>query len=769
MNCPLRIFFLLFFVSVSYLSDAQTAIGQWRSHLPLNKGRFVESQNDKIICAAADGIFIYHTADNSLELLTKVNSLSDVGIGFMRYNAAAGILLVYYENGNLDLITGSGTINISDIKRKNIIGSKKVNDVMFSGNIAYLSADFGLIKLDLIKAEIKETYQMSYTGSPNKVYGAATDGALLYAATDSGVFAAPIQSPALNFLGSWTQILAPQPGIVYKNIIRYGSRLLVNYRSGPDDRLYEYNGSSWSITNAGQYDGRTLRQSAGKLIFTGTYGVKVFDENLNEMLQLSFPGEVNNMRDALADDNLTVWIADNEKGLVKAMNSQTYSAIVPDGPQSAMSAEIEIVDDVLWVCHSERGRKWNTTYSKDGFSRFKDGQWTTFNSKTVSSTIASLDTFFDPMSVAVDRRNPEHLFIGSKVVGVLEFENGSIKNFFNEQNSSLQVPVGNPGVCEIGDMAFDSNNNLWVVNSAPAPLSVYKTDGTWQSFSFPGAITGNIFAGELLIDSYNQKWADFNESGILVFDETRPPGSTRFRFLSSGTGTGGLPSADVRCMAEDQQGQIWVGTAKGVAVYYSPGSVLEGGINADAQQVLIYADGSYQYLLETEVVTAIAIDGANRKWFGTENSGVFLISADGTEELLRFNTSNSPLPSNNITALGINQKSGEVYIGTDKGMMSYRSDATLGKEFCDNTYAFPNPVRPGYEGPIAIYGLVNNGRFKITDISGTLVYENNALGGQAIWNGKNFEGRKVKSGVYLIFSTDAEGKNTCITKLLLLN
>lgn len=765
----LRIFLFLILIAAHNISSAQTAIGQWRSHLPLNKGRFVDRQNDKIISAAADGIFIYNTSDNSLEILSKVNSLSDVGISFMRYNASKDVLVVYYENGNLDLISGAGTVNISDIKRKNIIGSKKVNDIQFAGNFAYLSADFGLIKLDIVKNEIKETYQMTFTGSINKIYGTATDGNLLYAATDSGVYSAPINSPNLNFLGSWTQILAPQSGTVYRNIIWYSNRLLVNYRSGPDDRLYEYNGSTWNNTGLGNYDGRTLRQSAGKLVFTGTYNVKVIDQSLQEIFQINIPGEVENMRDALTDDNLTVWIADSEKGLVRAVNSQQYSAIVPNGPKSAMSAEIEIVNDVLWVCHSERGRKWNTTYSKDGFSRFKDEQWTTFNSKTVTSSIASLDTFFDPMSIAVDKRNSEHLFIGSKVVGVLEFENGNVKSFFNEQNSSLQVPTGNPGVCEIGDMAFDSNNNLWVVNSAPAPLSVYKTDGSWQSFSFPGALTGNIFAGELLIDSYNQKWADFNESGILVFDDSKPAGSTRFRLLTSGTGTGGLPSADVRCLAEDQQGQIWVGTAKGVAVYYSPGSVLQGGISADAQQVLIYADGSYQYLLETEVVSAIAIDGANRKWFGTENSGVFLVSADGTEELLRLNMSNSPLPSNNITALGINQKTGEVFIGTDRGMMSYRSDATLGKEFCDNTYAYPNPVRPGYEGPIAITGLVNNGRFKITDVSGTLVYEANALGGQAIWYGKNFEGQKVKSGVYLIFSSDAEGKNTCITKVLLMN
>ncbi|MCC6384332.1 MAG: hypothetical protein IT241_04155 [Bacteroidia bacterium] len=761
---------ILFIFVTAFCTAAygQIPIGQWRSHLPLNRGLFTDQNGDNIYCAAENGICLYHTADKSLEILTKVNSLSDVNIGFMRYYPSRKTLVVYYENGNLDLISESGTTNISDIKRKNIIGSKKVNEITFYDRYAMLSTDFGLLQVDLDRAEIKEAYQMSFTGSVNKVYSCTYDGLTLYAATDSGVYSAPANSPNLNFLGVWTQILAPQPGTYYKNIIWFTGHLLVNFRSGSDDMLYEYTAGNWVNTNKGIYAGQTLRLSNGNLVFAGSYNIKIFDNNLIEIGQVAIGASVSNIRDALFADGIT-WIADHEEGLVRAESSLQFSFIVPNGPLSPLSSEIEIQDDILWVSHGPRGRKWSSVYQREGFSEFKDNSWSTFNPKTVSSPLLNLDTFFDPGSVAIFPGQAERVFVSSRIMGVLEFENRAVTNYWNAYNSSLQFPTGNPGVTEIGDMAFDQNKNLWIANTASSPLSVYKTDGSWQAFSFPGQVSGQLSAGEMLIDASGRKWVDYNETGILVFDDSRPLGTTRYRLLTSTIGAGGLPSSDVRAMAEDQSGQIWIGTGKGVAVFYSPGSVLEDNVNFDAQQILIYADGSYQYLLETEVVTAIAIDGANRKWFGTENAGVFLVSADGTNELLRFNTSNSPLPSNNITALAINHHTGEVFIGTEKGIVSYRSDATLGKEYCDHTYAFPNPVRPAYEGPIAITGLVNNGRVKITDISGTLVYETNALGGQAIWYGKNFHGEKVKSGVYLIFSSDQDGKNTCITKLLFMN
>jgi len=224
----------------------------------------------------------------------------------------------------------------------------------------------------------------------------------------------------------------------------------------------------------------------------------------------------------------------------------------------------------------------------------------------------------------------------------------------------------------------------------------------------------------------------------------------------------------VRAIVEDLDNEIWLGTGKGVAVIYSPSSVISSS-NFDAQQILIKQDGINQYLLESEVVTAIAVDGANRKWIGTESGGAFLMSPDGTSQLLNFNETNSPILSNYIITITIDQKTGEVFFGTNKGMISYKGDAIMSDGGCNNVLVYPNPVRENYDGPIAIKGLVPNGNVKITDVSGNLVYETKSNGTQAIWYGKNFEGSKAQTGVYLVFSSDDEGKNTCITKLLFIN
>lgn len=277
--------------------------------------------------------------------------------------------------------------------------------------------------------------------------------------------------------------------------------------------------------------------------------------------------------------------------------------------------------------------------------------------------------------------------------------------------------------------------------------------------------------GKITFDEFGKKWVIVNGSGIFVFDDNGTIDNTsddQFKKLTGDEKNGKLPSVDVRAIARDKEEALWVGTAKGVAVFYNPGAVFTNA-NFDAQQILIFQDGYYQYLLESEIVTAIAIDGANRKWFGTQNGGVFLMSPDGTKQLANFNISNSPILSNNILSIGINEKTGEVFFGTDKGIIAYRSDATEGSESCEGLKVFPNPVREYYDGPIAISGLAANANVKITDVSGSLVYETTANGGTATWYGKNFSGNRMQTGVYIVLASDAEGQNTCVSKIMLIH
>jgi len=329
---------------------------------------------------------------------------------------------------------------------------------------------------------------------------------------------------------------------------------------------------------------------------------------------------------------------------------------------------------------------------------------------------------------------------------------------------------------KVGGMAFDSENNMWVTNSgAENILSVRRSDGSsggsWESFNLGSSTTG-IDVRKIIVDSYDQKWmlprtTQSNSNYIIVFNEQNSPGD-QMRGLKSGPGNGNLPGTSVFAIAEDLEGEIWVGTDEGVAVFYSPQNILTDE-NTDAQQILVNFDGYTQYLLETEIVKAIAVDGSNKKWFGTERAGVFLLSADGTGQIHHFTEDNSPLFSNNITSLAINDLTGEVFIGTAKGLISYKGTATNGGDTNTNVYAYPNPVRPGYSGPIAIKGLVTDASVKITDIRGSVIYETLAEGGQAIWNGYSFDGRRANTGVYLVFITNSDGSEKMVTKILFVN
>ncbi len=379
----------------------------------------------------------------------------------------------------------------------------------------------------------------------------------------------------------------------------------------------------------------------------------------------------------------------------------------------------------------------------------------------------------DFMAEATDPEDGGHAYVGTWDDGVLEMRNGVVQTIFAQGNSSLQINpgFGSENVVQVAGLAFDAEGDLWVTNSnCNSPVSVRTAGGGWRSFS-PGAVlNNNTLLGDVLPSRENRlKWIIRPRgNGLLVFNDNgtlSEPGDDQYKVLNTAEGSGKLPSLDVYSMAEDLDGEIWVGTGKGVAVFYAPDAVFSGG-DFDCQQILIEQGGNVQILLETEAVSAIAVDGADRKWLGTQSSGVFLVSADGTEQLLHFTAEDSPLPSNTITSLAIDGETGEVFFGTDQGIVSYRGTATEGGLTNACAKVFPNPVRETYTGPIAITGLVRDSDVKITDVAGNLVYRTTSAGGQAIWPGTDMGGNRVSTGVYLVFASDPEGNTKCNTKVL---
>jgi ligand-binding sensor domain-containing protein len=227
--------------------------------------------------------------------------------------------------------------------------------------------------------------------------------------------------------------------------------------------------------------------------------------------------------------------------------------------------------------------------------------------------------------------------------------------------------------------------------------------------------------------------------------------------------------SSVISIAEDLEGNIWVGSDQGPLIYYNPEKVFDGDLNAFRIKIPRNdGTGLVDYLLKNETITSIVVDGANRKWLGTLNSGAYYLSPDGTILLRNFNEQNSPILSNTIVSMAADNKTGDVWFGTTKGIQSFRGDATTGEEKFTNVYSFPNPVREDFTGNVTITGLMRDSQIRITDISGNLVYETVSDGGQASWDLKTYNGKHVATGVYLIFCASNDGTQSVVTKMLVI-
>ncbi len=762
----------VFGLSIQPLLAQEVGIGEWRDHLPYRKVISIAKAGDKIYAATPYSLFYYDQSDNSLNRLNKINGLSDVGISQIAYQEELNTLVIAYTNANIDLIRDGKITNLSDIKRKPILGNKAINRITFIGTRAYLSCGFGIVVLDIQNEEFPEPiYYIGDQGSSINVNDLAynPEDSLIYAATDVGIYHANYFSLNLANFAEWKRDSDPLlPVGPFNFIASLNNRIYIN-KKGPSystDALYVKVDGEWQrFDETNTSDRSCLKVFNNKLVVCNILTIDIFnaDGTFNSRLYSYNPGNIF-PKDALIDADNNIWIGDEFEGLTKISESGTEKFLL-DGPDFPDVYAMSSGGEDVWIVPGGRNSSFGQLYRKARFTGFVDGKWKTIDNKQDEF----LNNYRDILGVCVDPSNNKRIYLGTWGYGLLEYVDGVFSQRFTSENSSLEGSTLSTEWIGIGGLAFDSDNNLWVTNSSAASvLSVKHPDGTWKAFNLGGPATG-VDVGRIMVDNSNQKWMMPRDHALLVFNDynTEETSDDKLKKLTSAAGSGNLPGSFIQCMATDRDGLVWIGSNEGVAVIYSPDNVFSGQ-NFDAQRILIDQDGQGQYLLITESVTAIAVDGSNRKWFGTDRAGVFLMSADGTKEILHFTEENSPLLSNSITDITINDK-GEVFFGTSNGVISYRSEAVPPQVTLDDVVVFPNPVRESYNGSIAIRGLVEGSSVKITDISGNLVFSTMGEGGQALWNGLNFDGKRVKTGVYLVYITNVDGSKTKVTKIMFIN
>ncbi len=764
----IKYFIFLSFLFLAQLLEAQVAIGKWRDHLPYYHAISVTAMENEIITATEFSLFSYNRSTGELSKFSKIQGLSDTRISFAKYSPESKVLLVAYNNGNLDLIQNNQVFNLSDIYRAAIPGQKRINNSFFIDNLAYLSCEFGIVVLDMIKREFKDTYYIGENGSAMPIYEITIEGSTLWAATENGLYTADKDDPLLVDYSHWSKITnIPGASGRFDAVVTINNKIIANKTNTLNaiDTVYLLDNSVWSFFTHNDGKINSLYSGNNALTINGNGKILIYDESLNFITEINqYEWGTPDPRHSIIDEPGTLWIADNTNGLINTSNFVSFDYLSPEGPYTENVFAMSHRDNTLFVSGGGLTGIWGNTWKNGEIFSFSNGSWKNQIIWDVS----------DIINIASFPGHPEHLFAATWGFGVLEISDLELLNSFMPSNSSLQAIQSNPNVVRTCGLLFDDYQNLWVTNSSVInPVSLKNPSGQWKSFHFNGLISNKII-GPLYETRNRDKWITIPlESKLFVFNDMQTPeieSDDLFRLISV-LDQEGRNFNKIMCLIQDQDGTIWLGTDLGPLVIYNPDDILYGG-EASAQRIKIPRnDGSglADYLLSTEMVTSIVIDGANRKWIGTKKAGAFLFSQDGTVEIENFNKDNSPLPSNWITSIAIDEKTGEVFLGTDSGILSYRGEATTGSDEMIDVYVFPNPVRENYYGPITITGLVSGANVKITDISGNLIFETNALGGQAIWDGLTSYGKRASTGIYVVFISNEDGSKIFVTKILFIN
>ena len=756
------IFVVLVFIAPSSAQNTFPAVGQWREHLPYHSAIDVTSGNSKIYSATPYSLFTVDIIENSIERVSKVSGLSETGISAIHYDEINNKLFIAYSNSNIDILYRNDIYNIPDIKRDNINGNKSIYDIYPLGKNYFLSTGLGVIVVDGEKYDILDSWFIGSNGTHVKVNGFTSDALYYYAATEEGLKRSAITISNHSDHRNW-QLLSGLNGLpagACEDVFTIQNKVI----AVQGDSLFIFNGSNWSLFYTDTWPFISVNASGNKILISerranGDSRVVSLNPDATISRIIQQPAVISFPRKAifLNDD---YWVADQFGGLSK-FTSTSFEVFKPDSPEGTASGEMISSKGIFYITAGEVDDNWNYQYNGNGVYKLSEGQWNNFN----RFKYPQLDSMLDFITVAIDPVD-QSVWAGSFGGGLLHIKSDNTFEIF-KQNSPLGNTIGDPTSYRVSGLAFDSENNLWISNFGAAQnFHVRKDDGSWKSFTLPFLLSENALS-QIVIDDLNQKWIISPlGNGLIVFNHGTSIDNIsddKWKIYRAGAGNGNLPSNEVLSVAKDKNGFIWIGTTDGVGVI----ECLQQVFNTGCEAVLpIVQQGNFSnYLFKGEEVRSIAVDGANRKWMSTSN-GVWLISSDGEKVIYRFTENNSPLLSDDVKKIGIDGGTGEVFFATLKGISSFRSTATEGSAENENVLIFPNPVPPTYNGTIAIRGVANNSIIKITELNGQLVYQTRAQGGQAVWNGRDYKGRKISSGIYLVLVSDDSRKERMATKII---
>lgn len=762
----------LFFIVLWSVSTAFSQTQTWKGYFSYASVRDMSQGNSRMVAAAENALFSLQTNTNVSKTVTTIDGLAGQTISAVYYSQEYNKTLIGYENGLLTVVNDAdGTIlKVVDIINKQIAPTiKKVNHFFEHEGMVYISCDFGICQYNLQTLQFGDTYFIG-PGTPEIVVKQTTvfDG-YIYAATAAfGIRRAPVTSPNLIDSSQWIE----QAGGTWAGVSAFGDRIVGASTWGT---LYRNDGSGWQ--SFGQVSAiEDFRVVNDRLLVTTADRISIFNESLSLAAQVNSTA-IPDLTGALSCATSVgefLYIGTKADGVFETSvtSPSLFSQISPAGPIRNYVFSLNTETPDLWMTYGAYNYADGINpYPLDSFGISKFSSSEGWKHIPYANVHMPDKTAHDLVRITFNPENTAQFFVSSYFSGLLRFENEELVAQYDGTNSpnGLQSLNASCPTCpdvRVEQSVFDRSGNLWMTNGLiPNGMKAFRPNGTWQSYDTT-PVQENFFGDRwtrMVIDDNGVKWAATEENGVVGFSESGPT----YQRITVGEESGNLPIHNVRGLAIDKRGALWIGTMLGLRVVNSLGSFTSGQQMDSRSIIILDDDGVAQELFYRQHITDICVDGANNKWVGTGDSGVFLVSPDGQEIKYHFTIENSPLPSNAVIDIEINGATGEVFIATEKGLVSFGGISTDSAQNLSQVKVYPNPVRPEYYGTVKITNLIDNCNVKITDIAGNLVFETIAEGGTIEWDTTAFGKYKVASGVYMIFIATEDASETKVKKVMI--
>lgn len=757
----MRLLYILLFVLLCAPLYSQDFSDEWTGYFSFANVGDIDEGNGRIYAASENAVFIFSTIDGSIITRSTINGLSGNTISSIYYSEAFDTLLIGYENGIMDIVVGNSenVITVVDIFNRVSIppDRKRINHFTEFNGFVYISTGFGISLYDLGQLEFDDSYFIGDNGSQLDITQTTILDDYIYASsTDGGVRRAIVNNTNIIDFNNWTTVTTGS----YQGITALGNTL---YLASGNQLLQSTTGTNFIPFQQLPEEIEDLEANGSELSVTSTNTVNLYNTGGTLINTYSNIPDFDSDFSASVVTSGSLFIATRGTGVARVpINGGEISQLLPNGPLFNTPFNINAVTNELWVVYGEYSISYAPRNLRRGISHLRpEGLW---NNIPFDSIFGARDLSF----ISINPQNTNQVFVSSFGSGLLEINDEVPTILYDETNSTLEpTPTSNSSE-RVNGSAFDRQGNLWMANArVPNILNRLSPGGQFTTVSFqndlPELVEGANGIDDLVIAPDGRIYIGTSNAGLAGYD----PNTGGFARIFGEEEGANLPNDDVRALALDRNGTLWIGTRRGLRVLFSPSSIFtEVGVTTNS--IIILQDGIAQELLNDQFVTEIVVDGANNKWVSTVDSGVFLFSPSGQETLQHFTEDNSPLPSNNVQDIALDPESGTVYFATTRGLVSFDGSNTGPAEDLENVVVYPNPVRPSFGGEVTIEGLTASTNVKITDITGNLVHEENTIGGSITWDTRAFGRHRVASGVYLILITGPDALETQISKLMII-